>query len=94
MPFQPVSGRGTILQYVIVHQTKLTGFEGRVPYGAAAVELDEQKGLVVVGNVLGHSPDHVNVGDRVRVTFQRIHAELALPQFCLDNDDDSECRQR
>jgi uncharacterized OB-fold protein len=81
--FAPVSGFGTIVEYVIVRQTKLGGFEDRVPYGAAAVELDEQEGLVVVGNVLGCLPEEVKIGARVRVEFEPIDKRIGLPQFSL-----------
>jgi len=81
--FDAVSGSGTIVQYVVVRQTKFAAFEGRVPYGAAAVELDEQAGLVLVGNVLGCAPEDVKIGGRVRVEFERIDDEIGLPQFRL-----------
>ena len=84
MSFQPVTGSGTVLQYVIVRQTKQSGFEASVPYGAAAVELDEQPQLVVVGNVFGRDVDAVHVGDRVRLEIEPLTADIALPQFRVE----------
>jgi uncharacterized OB-fold protein len=79
--FQAVSGRGTVYEYVIVHQTKLAGFEDRVPYAAVVVELDEQPELVVATNIVGPSALHVRIGQRVHVDFEQTTGGFVLPQF-------------
>jgi uncharacterized OB-fold protein len=81
LQFEAVSGRGTVYQYVIVHQTKLAGFEDQVPYAAAVVELDEQPDLVVVTNIVGPSALQAQIGQRVHVDFEPTTGGFVLPQF-------------
>ena len=60
---QPVSGRGVIHSYVIVHQPQLPGFSYPLP--VALVELEE--GVRLIGNLHGFSPDAVRIGMPVEV---------------------------
>jgi uncharacterized protein len=83
LAFEDASGLGTILQQVVVHQTKIPAFEAATPYVAATIELDEQPGLNVVANVLGVELEQVRIGDRVRVVFERLADGTMLPQFTL-----------
>ena len=81
--FEQVSGRGSIHQFAIARQSKLDGFESRVPYTIAAIELDEQSQLIVVANIVDAEPVEVGIGRRVRVTFEEA-AGCTLPQFVLE----------
>jgi uncharacterized OB-fold protein len=81
LAFEPVQGRGTIHQRIIVHQTKLAGFEASTPYCAVTVELDEQPGLYVVANLVTCRPDEAEVGQRVQAVFERDDRGTVLPQF-------------
>lgn len=83
LAFETVQGLGTVHQRVVVHQTKLEGFEGSTPYCAATIELDEQPGLYVVANLVGCQPDDVKVGQRVRAVFEPDGRGVVLPQFTL-----------
>jgi uncharacterized protein len=84
LAFENVGGRGTIHQRVIVHQTKLEGFEASTPYSAATIELDEQPGLYVVANLVDCRPGEVEIGQRVRVVFEPDDRGVMLPQFAPD----------
>ena len=90
-----VSGGGTIYSYEIVTQPIQPGFAEWVPYPVVLVELDEQRGvptadesLRLIANLVTEdfAPENeanVAIGRRVRVVFQRLDEELALPQFTL-----------
>jgi uncharacterized OB-fold protein len=79
----PVSGRGTIYSRVVCHPPVLPAFAPRVPYAVVLVELDEDPGLRLVGNVLGSPAEAVRIGQRVEVTFEDVSDEIALPQWRL-----------
>jgi len=79
--FEEVSGDGTVWSFTVMHQKSIAGFQDSVPYVTALVELDEQKHLLLVTNLPGVSAENVKVGMRVKVSFERLSDEIALPQF-------------
>lgn len=81
LTFEATTGRGTVYELAVVRQTKLTGFEDRVPYTVAAIELVEQARLIVMANIVGSPIGKVRVGDPVRVVFEEIAKDVILPQF-------------
>ena len=96
--WQEVSGRGTIYSYEIVVHAIQPGFQDATPYPVVLVELDEQRGqptpdeaLRIVANLVrpdGTFEDERNlaIGRRVRVVFQDLSDDLALPQFTLTDE--------
>ncbi len=96
--WQEVSGRGTIYSYEIVVQAIQPGFRDWAPYAVILVELDEQRGqptsdeaLRMVANLVRSDftperEENVAIGTRVRVLFQALSPELALPQFTLSDE--------
>lgn len=97
----PVEGRGTLYSYGEVHHAIQPAFRKHVPYLLLLVELDEQRnqpaefdGLRLTGNLAAPdgslaSPEmvrQVGIGSRLRVVFQRIGDELAMPLWTLDQD--------
>jgi uncharacterized OB-fold protein len=70
-----------VWSFSVMHQKSIAGFQESVPYVTALVELDEQPLLLMVTNLPGVEASDVAVGQRVRVTFQRLTDEIALPQF-------------
>ena len=93
--WREVSGRGLIYSYEIVVHAIQPGFRDWAPYPVVVVELDEQRGrptpdegLRMISNLV--KPDftperdeNVAIGKRVRVLFQDLSPEIALPQFTL-----------
>jgi len=77
----PVSGRGTIYTYTVSHRAGAPGFEDEIPYVIVLVELEEQPGLRVVGNLRQCTPGDVRVGMPVEVTFEDVTDDVSLPQF-------------
>ncbi|HXA28416.1 MAG TPA: OB-fold domain-containing protein [Candidatus Angelobacter sp.] len=78
----PVSGRGTVYEYTVMRQARVMGFEDLVPYACLVVEIDEQPGVFVVGNLVDAPAADARVGMRVAVRFEPYGDEgLQLPQF-------------
>lgn len=80
-----VSGRGRIYSRVVVHGPVLPSLAARVPYAVVLVELDEEAGLRMVGNVLGASPEALRIGAPVEVVFEVLTPEISLPQWRLSD---------
>ena len=81
LAFADVSGSGVVWSYTVMHQKSVAGFEDSVPYLTALVELDEQPMLLLTTNLPGVSADDVRIGEPVKVTFQPLTDDIALPQF-------------
>ncbi len=84
MAWQPVSGQATVVSYTVNHQRWMPGVE--VPYTIGLVELVEQADLRLTTNIIGCAPEAVKIGMPVRVTFQPVSDEIALPRFEPDPD--------
>jgi uncharacterized protein len=83
--FVPMSGRGRVYSYTIMHSPgRVPGFDDAIPFACALVELDEQAGLRLVTNVVGCDASEVFIGAPVKVTFEEIGEGVVLPQFELD----------
>jgi hypothetical protein len=81
LTFEPVSGRGTVHSYSIMHDPRMAAFRDRIPYTIAIVELEEQAGLVILANLLDIEPDEVRSGMAVTVDFDEIAPGRWIPQF-------------
>ena len=80
LTFERASGRGRVYGFTISHTPGGPGFED-VPYGIAVVELDEQPGLITVGNLLDCPLDEYKVGLPVEVAFEELEDGTVLPQW-------------
>jgi uncharacterized OB-fold protein len=83
LAFEAVSGRGTIFERSIVESPVVVGFEDAVPYACLFVELDEQPGLLVAGNLVDAAPEEAQIGRRVDVVFRDEPDGFTLPMFTL-----------
>jgi uncharacterized protein len=86
LAFEPVSGQGNIYERVIVESPVVVGFEDDVPYAFLLVELDEQEGLLVAGNLVDAEPYEARIGRPVEVIFRPDHDGFTLPLFKLVED--------
>ena len=96
--WQEVSGHGSIHSYEIVHHAIQPGFKDGTPYAVVLVELDEQRGqptpdeaLRIIANLVKldftfEDEARVAIGKRVRVVFQDLTDQFALPQFTLTDE--------
>ena len=75
----PVSGRGTIFSWTMMHQVYHPGFADEVPYAVVVVELEE--GVRLVSNLVGCPVDAIVAGMPVEVTFEDVTPEVTLPKF-------------
>ena len=77
----PISGRGKIYTFVVMHDLRVRGFEERVPYINVWVEPDEQRDVLLEANLVGIAPSDVVVGLPVEVFFESVGGGMSLPQF-------------
>lgn len=80
------TGPGTIYSYIIVHNPPSPAWADRVPYPVVLVELDEHPGIRIIGNVINAAPEHIAIGQPVRVVFEEVDDEesgdkLQIPQW-------------
>ena len=75
----PVSGRGEVFSFAVMHQVYHPGFAAEVPYAVVVVELEE--GARLVSNLLDCPPADVRIGMPVEVVFDDVTPEVTLPKF-------------
>ena len=75
----PVSGRGSVFSFAIMHQVYHPGFADAVPYAVVVVELEE--GARLISNVVGCPVGEVTIGLPVEVVFEDVSGEVTLPMF-------------
>lgn len=78
-----VSGRGSVYSYTVTHHKAPPGFEDKIPFAVALVELEEQAGLRVIAHVIDCSPEKLRIGMRVEAVYEDVAADVTLPQFRL-----------
>ena len=74
-----LSGRGTVLSFVVFHQVYDARFKDAVPYNVALVELEED--VRMFSNIVGIADDLIHVGMPVQVEFHPATSEVAIPRF-------------
>jgi uncharacterized protein len=77
--WRPVSGRGQVFTFTIIHRAYHPGFGDDLPYNVAVVELEEGPHLIT--NVVECPLDELRVGLPVSVVFDDVTAEATLPKF-------------
>jgi uncharacterized protein len=75
----PVSGRGEVFSFNVMHQVYHPGFAAEVPYAVVVVQLEE--GARMVSNVVGVKPHEIRCGMPVEVMFDKLSDEITLPRF-------------
>ena len=86
-----VSGRGTIWSFVVPHPPLLPPFSELAPYNVIVVALDEDSTIRLVGNLVTRpggaigeiDPSGIEIGANVRVVFETITQQIALPRWQL-----------
>lgn len=77
--WEVMSGRGTVVTFVIFHKAWAPWLEAHVPYAVVQVELKEGPRLTT--NLFGVDPREVRVGLEVSATYEQRSDELILLQF-------------
>jgi uncharacterized OB-fold protein len=84
-----VSGRGSIWSFVVPHPPLLPQFGALAPYNVVVVALEEDPRIRLVGNLVAREggginevdPTHIEIGAPVRVVFERVSDDVALPRW-------------
>jgi uncharacterized OB-fold protein len=80
LEWQPVSGRGRVHSFTVVHRAANPVFQQeKAPYVFALIQLDE--GPILTSNVEGVEPDAVTIDMPVEVQFDDVTDEVTLPKF-------------
>ena len=82
LEWQPISGRGTILSWVIYHRTYLDAYPE--PYNVIAVRLAE--GPIMASNLEGSAPAGNWIGAPVHMVYSTMPDGFVLPRFVLDTN--------
>jgi uncharacterized OB-fold protein len=77
--WEEASGRGTLYTYSTVFMNDLPPFGERLPYIAAAVDLDE--GPRIMSNLVDCETADLHVGMAVEVTFRQLTPDITAPVF-------------
>jgi len=79
--WERLSGRGTLFSFVVAHPPVLPVFRERVPMPVVLVELAEDPGLRLIGNVVDCAPEELRIGLPLEVTFEAVAEDVTLPQW-------------
>jgi uncharacterized protein len=79
--FEPVSGRGVVYTFTVMHQRDVVGFEEDAPFINIVVELAEQPQLLMVSNLPIAERAKVWIGAPVEVHFEDRGEGVVVPQF-------------
>lgn len=77
--WSPVSGRGTVYTYTVVHRAPTPAYQDDAPYTLVHVEMEE--GFRMVGILTGPEPQSVAVGQPVRATYRQLSPDWTILEF-------------
>jgi len=72
----PVSGKGTVYTFSVVHRAPMPAYQADVPYVIAHVEIPE--GPRIMSNLVHVDPEAITIGMPVQVLFEDVTPELTL----------------
>jgi uncharacterized OB-fold protein len=81
--FVPVSGRGVVRSWTVMHQSFVPGFDDLVPFVLVDVELEEQAELRTIGRLLDGPDAPLAIGAPVVVAFEDLAPGTSVPAFAL-----------
>ena len=79
--WEQASGFGTVYSFTVIRQNPSRAFRQLLPFVVALVDLEEGPRLMT--NIVGSTPEEVQVGAAVRVVWEQVSTEAALPMFEL-----------
>jgi uncharacterized OB-fold protein len=80
LTFAPVSGRGRVHTFTVMHQRDVAGFENDAPFINIVVELLEQPMLLMVANLPISDRERVRIDAPLEVWFEDRGGAI-IPQF-------------
>ena len=75
----PVSGRGQVFSFAVMHQANHPSFAAEVPYAVIVVQLDE--GVRLLSNLVDCEVAGIRIGLPVEVVFDDVTPDVSLPRF-------------
>ena len=72
---------GSVYSYIVSYRPFLPGFQDDLPHIIASIELADAREVKLIGNVLDCSPEDIEIGMPVKMIWQDITEERALPQW-------------
>lgn len=79
--FELASGRGKLYSWTVLREAPGPGFRDMLPLVVGIVELDEQPHLLLSANILNVDEAELRLGLPLRVCFEWVTDDCALPQF-------------
>ncbi len=79
LTWETAAGTGEVVSFAPVHRVPWNSFPRQDPYLIVLVRLDE--GPQLMSSLEGVAVDGVEIGQKVRATFQRVDDELGLVRF-------------
>lgn len=89
--WKPVSGRGAIYSWIVVHRSPLRDYQEDAPYVIALVELEE--GPRIVGRLMGTDPEDVRAGLPVVAQYVDTDEKVTLLAFQREASSVNQTRQ-
>jgi hypothetical protein len=77
--WQPLSGRGEVYTYTVVHRPLAAGQQ--LPFVIAVIALEGAGGVRMISNLVAVKPEDVAIGMPVEVVWEDMSSELAIPRF-------------
>ena len=77
--WKPISGRGEVYTYTLVHRP-ITGGQP-LPTVIAVIALEDSGGLRMISNLVDSDPDAVHIGAPVELVWENMSRDLAIPRF-------------
>jgi uncharacterized OB-fold protein len=82
MSFEPVSGRGTLFSYIVVHRAIAPGYQDKPGHLIGLVELDDQPGLRLCTQLAGVTAETARIGMALRAEIVPLPGDdLSIPVF-------------
>jgi uncharacterized OB-fold protein len=75
----PIAGTGEVYSYTIVRRAPTPAYQEVAPYAIVHVAMDE--GFRMIGSMTVDDPEHVSIGQQVRVTYVDATPEWTLLSF-------------
>ena len=77
----PVSGRGTVFSYTVIHHAVHPALKQAVPYNIAIVLLDDAGDVRLVSNVIDAAPADMRIGMPVQLAWDATADGGFVPRF-------------
>lgn len=81
--FEAVSGRGKVVNWTVMYDAMVSGFENDVPWVHALVSIDEQPSLTFAATIEDGVSDRLRIGAPVEVVFRDVTDSISIPYFRL-----------